>query len=401
MSVPTMKCSMLVVQSGVPDARLVVLGPSLGTTSALWDEVALTLAAEYRVLRFDLPGHGFSPAATEPFSVDELADAVLGLVDSVGGGSFVYAGDSLGGAVGLSLAARYPERVLALAAFCAPATFGPSEGWLARAAQIRASGTASVVGSSAARWFAPGYLERNPAVGGAALDRLLEVDDESYALCCEALAAYDFTTSASSITVPTLCAVGEFDIATPPDDVKAIAELIPNSRYVVVTGAAHLPVMEAPDEADRLIRSLLTETRSADPDEPQDLHATGMRVRREVLGDAHVDAAAARITPETADFQDFITRYAWGEIWMRPGLSRRDRSLVTLASLITGAHEHEIAMHVRAALTNGLSRAEISEAILHTAIYAGLPAANSAFAIAREVFAALDAESAGSEANPG
>ncbi|MDJ0338220.1 4-carboxymuconolactone decarboxylase [Cryobacterium sp. PH31-O1] len=122
-------------------------------------------------------------------------------------------------------------------------------------------------------------------------------------------------------------------------------------------------------------------------------YADGMAVRRAVLGDKHVDAATAAITPETAVFQDFITRYAWGEIWTRPGLDRRTRSFLTIAALVTGGHEGELAMHVRAALTNGLSRAEISEAILHTAIYAGVPAANAAFAVARETFAALDAAS--------
>nr|WP_255455693.1 4-carboxymuconolactone decarboxylase [Cryobacterium lactosi] len=121
-------------------------------------------------------------------------------------------------------------------------------------------------------------------------------------------------------------------------------------------------------------------------------YADGMTVRREVLGDAHVDRATAAITPETADFQDFLTRYAWGEIWTRPGLDRRTRSFLTIAALVTGGHEGELAMHVRAALTNGLSRAEISEAILHTAIYAGVPAANAAFTIARDTFAGLDAE---------
>ncbi|MDJ0350992.1 carboxymuconolactone decarboxylase family protein [Cryobacterium sp. PH29-G1] len=115
-----------------------------------------------------------------------------------------------------------------------------------------------------------------------------------------------------------------------------------------------------------------------------------MLVRRAVLGDAHVDAATAAITPETAVFQDFITRYAWGEIWTRPGLDRRTRSFLTIAALVTGGHEGELAMHVRAALTNGLTRAEISEAILHTAIYAGVPAANTAFAVARATFAGLD-----------
>jgi 3-oxoadipate enol-lactonase/4-carboxymuconolactone decarboxylase len=116
-----------------------------------------------------------------------------------------------------------------------------------------------------------------------------------------------------------------------------------------------------------------------------------MRVRREVLGDAHVDRAVAGTTPETDGFQDFLTRYAWGEVWDRPGLTRRERSIATLASLTTGGHEGEIAMHVRAALRNGLTREEISEVLLHTALYAGLPAANSAFAIARDVFAEADA----------
>ncbi len=129
-----------------------------------------------------------------------------------------------------------------------------------------------------------------------------------------------------------------------------------------------------------------------DAGEESEIFRAGMLVRRAVLGDAHVDAATAAMTPETADFQSFITRYAWGEIWTRPGLDRRTRSFLTIASLVTGTHLHELAMHVRAALGNGLTRAEISEAILHTAIYAGVPAANSAMAVARDTFAAIDAE---------
>jgi 4-carboxymuconolactone decarboxylase len=111
----------------------------------------------------------------------------------------------------------------------------------------------------------------------------------------------------------------------------------------------------------------------------------GMRVRREILGDDHVDRAEQRKTEFTADFQEFITRYAWGEIWDRPDLARRDRSIATLAVLVALRAENEIAMHVRAALRNGLTETEIKEVILHTALYAGLPAANAAFAIAQEV----------------
>ncbi|MBF4635319.1 4-carboxymuconolactone decarboxylase [Agreia pratensis] len=112
----------------------------------------------------------------------------------------------------------------------------------------------------------------------------------------------------------------------------------------------------------------------------------GMTVRREVLGDEHVDRAVAATTDVTADFQDLITRYAWGEIWSRPGLARRDRSIAVISSLIALHHWEELEMHLRAALTNGLSRDEIIEVILQSAVYAGVPAANRAFAIANELF---------------
>jgi 3-oxoadipate enol-lactonase/4-carboxymuconolactone decarboxylase len=111
----------------------------------------------------------------------------------------------------------------------------------------------------------------------------------------------------------------------------------------------------------------------------------GMRTRREVLGDAHVDAAVAGTTPFTEAFQDLITRYAWGEIWSRPGLDRRMRSAITLTALTALNHHHELAMHVRAALRNGLTADEIGEVLLQAAVYCGVPAANRAFAIAQEV----------------
>jgi 4-carboxymuconolactone decarboxylase len=114
-------------------------------------------------------------------------------------------------------------------------------------------------------------------------------------------------------------------------------------------------------------------------------HARGMDVRREVLGDAHVDRAVARTTPFTAGFQDLITRYAWGEIWARPGLDRRTRSCITLTALVALGREHELELHVRAALCNGLTPEEIGEVLLQCAVYCGIPAANGAFAIAQRV----------------
>jgi 4-carboxymuconolactone decarboxylase len=129
------------------------------------------------------------------------------------------------------------------------------------------------------------------------------------------------------------------------------------------------------------------------PEQPprtdEERRAAGMRTRREVLGDAHVDRSVAGTTPFTADFQDFITRVAWGDVWQRPGLGRRERSLLTLAITIALRHWDEFALHVRAAVSNGLTDAEIAEVIQHAAVYAGVPAANHAFAVARPILEEL------------
>ena len=134
----------------------------------------------------------------------------------------------------------------------------------------------------------------------------------------------------------------------------------------------------------------MTEQPTNEPTTTQDVHDAGMVVRREVLGDAHVDRAVAGTTPFTADFQELITQYAWGSIWTRPGLDRRSRSLITLTALVARGHHDELAMHVRAAQRNGLTPDEIGELLLQTAIYCGVPDANSAFRIAQEVLAEND-----------
>lgn len=380
--------SMVPAEPTATGAPLLVLLPSLGTTAELWDGVVAEFASSPdrpRILRVDLPGHGASPAANQPFTVGDLAAAVLHVVDEVGGGAFHVAGDSLGGTVALELATTVPERVLSLTMFCSGAAIGTPDGWAERAAQVRASGTASVVAGSAQRWFAPGYLDRNPdGPGGHALRTLIDIDDESYALCCEALASFDRRDALAGVQAHAVIVAGLHDAVTTPELMRELADALPVSRFVELD-AGHLIPLECPQEAAALIDSQLhRESSSGTADE---IRSAGMRVRREVLGDAHVDRATAAITPETADFQDFITRYAWGEVWARSQLTRGERSIATLASLVTGGHENELRMHVRAALRNGLTRAQIAEVIQHTALYAGLPAANSALAAMREVFA--------------
>ncbi|SEG90717.1 3-oxoadipate enol-lactonase / 4-carboxymuconolactone decarboxylase [Actinacidiphila yanglinensis] len=366
---------------GRADAPTLVLGPSLGTSLRLWDAQVPELARSHRVVRYDLPGHGGSPAGpvAEP-TVAALAGGVLRLADHLGAERFAYAGDSLGGAVGTWLAVHHPERVTSLTLVCTAARFGDPQGWHERAARVRAEGVGFLAESAPARWFTEDF--RGSDTARALVEDQRAADPAGYAACCEALAAFDLRAELHRIGAPTLVIAGREDRATPPPDARLLADGIPGATLLELPRAAHLAPAEQPVPVLRAIREHLGATPYTD----------GMAVRRAVLGDAHVDRATAAATPFTAPFQDLITRYAWGEIWTRPGLDRRTRSCVTLTALVALGHHDELAMHVRAARTNGLTPEEIQEVLLQSAIYCGVPAANTAFAIAARVLAALDAE---------
>ncbi|HEY6932638.1 MAG TPA: 4-carboxymuconolactone decarboxylase [Marmoricola sp.] len=377
---------------GGPDLPLLLLGPSLGTSAtALWSACAARLADSFHVVAWDLPGHGRNqPVGPDiAFDLAELARGVLALADRVqaergdDGTPFDYAGDSIGGAVGLQLLLDAPDRVRAAVLLCTGARIGEPGDWHERADLVRRAGTPALVESSAQRWFAPGFLERDPAAGATLLHALQEADRFGYAATCEALAAFDVRDRLAEIKAPVLAIAGDRDQPTPVPGLRAIAEGVQRGRLVVLDRVAHLAPIEAPAEVAQLVREhCATETGTG----------AGMRVRREVLGDAHVDRAIAGTTPLTREFQDFITRYAWGEVWTRPALDRRSRSLITLTALVARGHHEELAMHVRAARRNGLSNDEIKEVFLQAAIYCGVPDANTAFRIAQPVLAEIDAE---------
>jgi 3-oxoadipate enol-lactonase / 4-carboxymuconolactone decarboxylase len=234
------------------------------------------------------------------------------------------------------------------------------------------------------RWFGAKFVDRRPDIVGTLVDALRNTDDESYAQACEALAEFDVTDRLSEITTPVLAIAGAEDVPTPREGLARIASGVKDGRLVVLDGVGHLAPAEAAQRVAELIAGHVR----------PDTYTAGMAVRREVLGDAHVDRAVAGTTEFTADFQDFITRYAWGTIWTRPGLDRRSRSMITLTALIARGHHEELAMHVRAARRNGLTNDEIKEVILQTAIYCGVPDANTAFRIAGQVLADYDAQDA-------
>jgi len=274
------------------------------------------------------------------------------------------------------LGAHRPERVRRLGLVATAAHLPTAPAYLHRAAAVRAEGMAVAADGSVRRWITPALAGRDAELVDRLRAMFLGVDAESYAQCCEAIATMDLRPDLARIAAPTLVLSGEQDEATPPDLMRGIAEGIPGARLQRLDPAAHLATVEQPG----VIAQALLEHFSAGAT----LDA-GYATRRAVLGEEHVERSVAAVSEFTRPFQQFLTRYAWGDVWSRPGLARRERSIVTLAALVTLGAEHELGMHVRAARRNGLSADEIAEVLLHTALYAGLPRANRAFAIAQEV----------------
>ncbi|WP_163512964.1 3-oxoadipate enol-lactonase [Fodinicola acaciae] len=369
----------MTIVDGPADAPVLVLSNSIGTTVNLWQRQIPELARQFRVVRWDLPGHDGSPAPAGPYTVDDLGRQLLATMDDLGVERAHLAGVSIGGMLSMWVASHAPERVDRLAVICSSAYLPPARGWRDRAATVRAGGTGQLVEAAIGRWFTPAMDREVVRRTGA---ELTNVDSEGYAGCCEAIAAMDLREAITRITAPTLVIGGADDPATPPAHAEEIASRIAGANLVVIDKASHLAVLEQPERVTRLLVEHLTA--------PPNLHARGMTTRRAVLGDAQVDRTVAATTDFTADFQDFLTRYAWGEVWNRPGLDRRTRSCITLAILTALRSTEEIPLHVRGAVHNGLTKAEIAEVLQHTAIYAGLPAANSAFAIAKRTLEEMD-----------
>lgn len=231
--------------TGPADAPLLVLGPSLGTTSYMWEPQLSTLSRSFRVLRYDHLGHGDSPAPPGPYTVDQLADEVLALVESVE--RFHYVGLSLGAMVGMAIAARVPDRVDRLALVCTSAHLPPAQTWLDRAATVRSLGTASITDTVLARWFTPAYTDVEPYAA-----MLAATPDEGYAGCCAAIAAMDLRPVLGKITAPTLVVSGSADPAAPPEHGTLIARSVPHGRFVTVA-AAHLANVERPADVTALL----------------------------------------------------------------------------------------------------------------------------------------------------
>ncbi|KZK88685.1 3-oxoadipate enol-lactonase 2 [Pseudovibrio sp. W64] len=375
-------------------APALVLINSLGTDFRIWDEFLVHLGHQGEVLTYDKRGHGLSSVGDERYSIDLHMRDLAALMDSQSIKNAVICGVSVGGMIAMALQAARPDLVSGLILCDTAPRIGDAQTWQERINAIEANGMEGIADTVMSRWFSAGFQAKWPEAVAGYRNLLCRTPLDGYIGTCAAIRDADLTCQAAQIDVPVLCVAGEDDQSTPPELVEEMASLIPNAKYERVGNCGHLPSLEQPEYLAHLVRQAISRwPNRVDQRElrQSEIYKQGMQTRRRVLGDTHVNAAEVQKSSFDAPFQELITEAAWGHVWSRHNWTLRERSIVTIALLAALGHLDEVAMHVRAARNTGATREDISEALLHTAIYAGVPAANSAIKVVKNVFAQLDA----------
>jgi 3-oxoadipate enol-lactonase / 4-carboxymuconolactone decarboxylase len=369
----------------------VVFVNSLGCDLRIWDGVVTALApAQFGALRYDLRGQGLSDVGATPYRMSDHVADLEALLMSVGVERALICGLSIGGMIALGLADKRPDLVAGLILCCTAHRIGTAESWNARIAAVEKGGLGAIAESVLPPWFSPAAYRDNAPFVALCRNMLVRNPADGYMASCAALREADLESAALAVSAPTLCLAGEDDRATPPEVVRGLSALIPGARFATIPGAGHAPCVEAPGAVAAHVASFAAEVFDSLQGAGLDRFAQGMAVRRRVLGDAHVDAAERNKTALDADFQRFITEGAWGSVWTRPRLTLRERSMITLALLAALGHEGEVAMHTRATRNTGAAPEDIAEALLHVAVYAGVPAANKAFQTVKKTIEAME-----------
>lgn len=363
---------------------LVVLAHPLGMSQAVWDDVLPLLLPRYRVLTWDLPGHGASQAWGERvITPTDLANEALTLVDHASVRRFHFAGTSIGGVVGQQLVAEHGERLLSATLTNTGAVIGNAELWSTRAGRIRQEGLAAMAREIVPRWFAPARIEAEPDLEAGWCTQMGRGDDESYARLCEMLGRDTFTGKLSRKGVKVQLLGGSEDLSTPSATMEALAAELDGAPLEIFDGVGHVPSVEVPA---RFAKKLLVVMGNdfGDVGENGVSYTNGLETRKQVLGEAHVARSTENANSLDAPFQQMITRLAWGELWSNDDLTRRERSMITTGILAALGRE-ELELHLKTAKRIGLSEAEMRQVLMHVAIYGGVPAANHAFALAKEL----------------
>lgn len=362
---------------GHEHAPVLVLSHPIGTDHSMWDFQSRDLVRHFRLLRYDSRGHGASDVASGDYSIEQLAGDVIGLTEVLKIRKFAFCGLSLGGAIGQWLAIHVPEKLDALILANTSPQFGPPTNWEARIRAVQEGGMAAIADMSVQRFFSPEFLTQNGEYAASVKSVVLGTDPAGYIGCCAALRDFDVRPQLPKIKTRTLVIVGDRDISTPWEGHgEVLAQGIADAEAVRLP-AAHLSNIERPRSFTAALLGFLY------AGEPEPLRA-GSEMRRRVLGDAYVDRANASASEFTKEFQDLITRYAWGAVWARPGLEKRTRRLLALSSMAALGRWEEFRLQISTGLARGLEPCDIKEMLLQTAIYAGVPAANTGFRIAAE-----------------
>lgn len=367
---------------GTPNSPVLMFSNSLGATMAMWDELVPHLLPYFRVLQYDTRGHGLSEQTPGEYNVAMLGQDVIDLLDDLKLEKVYFCGLSMGGLIGQWLGIHHPERLHKLVISNTDSKIGTAEGWNDRIKTISQQGMSSIVEGTMVKWFTDAFRENNPSRVAEMTSLFLNNNPAGYTACCAVVRDADFRDNLNTISVETLIITGNEDEVTNVEQAEKMQQEIPNAQLKVFQ-ARHLPSTELPKQYAACVIDFLVGSSTFD---------RGMHVRRTVLGNAHVDRANGNKNVFNEDFQNFISHYAWGEIWTRPGLLKHNRSLITLAMLIALNRKAEFKMHVRAAFNNGVSVLELKEVIMQSGIYCGLPAANEALHSAQEVMADLGIE---------
>jgi 3-oxoadipate enol-lactonase/4-carboxymuconolactone decarboxylase len=362
---------------GQEDLPLLVLSHSLGCDHSMWDPQMPDLLGYFRVLRYDTRGHGASDVPPGDYTMEDLGVDLVGLVKGLGIEKFAFCGLSMGGAVGQWLALKHPTCLSALVLANTSPQFGTRELWEARRKAVNEGGIEAIADAVMQRFFSP---DRQTSISAQTTRMvLLGTDPAGYSGCCAALRDVSNKPELKKISARTLVIGSDADPSTPWEgNGDILAREIPGAASLVLKGA-HLSNLEQPRSfSARLLEFLLESGVSADAFD------AGLRVRRQVLGKEHVDRSLASANDLNREFQRLITQYAWGAVWTRPGLDHRTRRLLVLAITASLGRWEEFRLHLNAAIAHGMESCDVKETLLQIAIYAGVPAANSAFHIFRE-----------------
>lgn len=362
---------------GRDDRPAIIFSHSLGVDHGQWDKQAADLLPNFRVLRYDLRGHGASDASKGDYSIELLGRDVLAIADVVGLAQFAFCGLSLGGMIGQWLGANAGDRLTHLVLANTAAKSANPGAMEERRTKVLKNGMSSVADMVMGRFFTPESVAANPPEVASLRRTLLATNPEGYAGCCAAVRDMDNTGFLAKIQTHTLVIFGDRDLSTPwKGNGDVVGATIPGVQ-VVGLPTAHLSNIEAPRSFSAALFDFMQQPEG-------NLLEEGFKKRREVLGDVHVDRAVANTSDFNREFQEMLTRIAWGTIWMRPHFDQRMRRLMALTTLATRAAWDEFRMHLRTGFAHELEPCDVKELLLQLSIYAGVPAANTGFHIAME-----------------